>query len=297
MKIAVTGANGYLGSAIASYLDAYHEVIRIVRSSPPSSDYLQLNDLFELESRHLSEVDSLIHCAGVASANADEESLRKVNVELSGHVAKVCSESRVSSFFYLSSVKACGEGNVGPDVTDVPETRYGQSKLKGENKIVETLSGTETQFQSIRLPLMYSFEAINNFSRLVSLARSSLPLPVNALNANRSYCSVQNLLGYLDRALTKESLQPIAYVADRLPVALADLLDELARAQGKQITGIPFPRGLLKAILSKLYPKLSNQLFEDSVVNITETLEEMKGWLPMETSEYIQKEFGRDGRI
>jgi nucleoside-diphosphate-sugar epimerase len=297
MKIAVTGANGYLGSAIVTHLSAKHDVLSIARSKATQGEALQLSDLRNLTPYQLSSVECVIHAAGVASANADLSELKYGNVDLCGHLADVCKQAGVVRLYNLSSVKACGEGNVGPSVPDAPETDYGRSKLHGERAIEALLDGSETAFQSIRLPLMYSSNVTNNFSRLVSLVSRGWPLPIRSFTANRSYCCVSNILGYLECSLLNGDLEPIAYISDKEPIELSHLMLELAKANGKSLTTIPLPRALIQSGVRLVSTALARQLFEDAVVDISETVQRTNGWEPKDTVDCIQKEFGRDGRI
>ena len=87
-------------------------------------------------------------------------------------------------------MKACG-GERGPSAPDAPETDYGRSKLHGERAIEALLDGSETAFQNIRLPLMYSSNVTNNFSRLVS-RKPWLASTASIFQANRSAATYQH---------------------------------------------------------------------------------------------------------
>lgn len=66
MKVAVTGASGFLGSALVPSLrGAGHEVIRLVRREPASPDEVRWDPAaHEVDERGLAGVDAVVHLAG-----------------------------------------------------------------------------------------------------------------------------------------------------------------------------------------------------------------------------------------
>lgn len=280
MKIAITGANGYLGSSLTSALSKSHDVLALTRKTVHKS-------LFELDKSHLPGIDCLIHAAGVADSRADPERLIRGNVELSAHVARVCAEAGVPRVFNLSSIKACGEGNVGATVSDAPGSAYGKSKLEAEYAFEQAVTGSSTRVKHIRLPLVYSKLATNNFSRLVALSRSKFPIPVAAFSSNRSYCSVRNLISYCVAELESQNSQGIVYVGDAEPIRLGELVSALAAVQGHRLVEMPLPEALLRLVVSAVKPNVKSQLFEDAIVSVAST----EAWQPLTTAEYLRQEF------
>lgn len=77
MTIAVTGASGMVGSALAAFLSTGgHRVIRLVRRSPQSADERQW-DPNDPDSELLTGVDAVIHLAGASIAGRFTEKHRK----------------------------------------------------------------------------------------------------------------------------------------------------------------------------------------------------------------------------
>ena len=292
MKIAVTGTSGFIGSAIVTRLGVNHDVLGIARTPRDEGAGLAIiHDYFELTPEHFADIDCVIHTAGVATSSASEASLQRGNVELSGHIAGVVHVAEVPAFLNLSSVKACGEGDVGPDLQCQPQTAYGLSKFTAERAIDEIFKGTEMRYQHIRLPLVYSRSAENNFAKLLGLSRLGLPLPYSSLTGCRSFCALSNLLNYLGALLDQHIWPQQAFVADRNPLEVGTLIKHLALAQGKDAVNLPLPRGWLKYAVSALTPTLAAQLFEDAGVDVRQTVEACPQWRPLTTKEAIQQEF------
>ncbi len=131
MKIAVTGATGFLGSHLVFHLAAAgYEVRALVRKScphqhPASTSVHQLPvDFNSIESitTALEGCEILIHLLGII--NGSEAELRKSNVEITERVLQACRHAKIKKIVHMSSVAAVmGHGP------------YGRSKAEGEMRV------------------------------------------------------------------------------------------------------------------------------------------------------------------
>jgi nucleoside-diphosphate-sugar epimerase len=299
LKILVTGANGFIGSALMRALVQRHEVIGVVRDSMNlSSKYRLIDDICNITADDLSGITCVVHAAGVAETGADEAELQRVNVEGARHLAIACRDANVSQLVNLSSVKASGEGCVGPDSPDQPTSAYGRSKLLAEDEINSVIAGSNTKIVHLRFPLVYGPGAQNSFLKLIYLSSSRCPLPLASLSAQRSYCFIENLTRMVELQLRSGLAVPIVYIADQSPKTLPAMLIGIGRAIGRQPMLIPFPESLMKFVVKIIKPKSTSQLFDSSVVDISSTRKYFKDWNPMSTEDALKYlEFGRDGRI
>lgn len=71
MKVAVTGASGFLGSALVPHLRARgHDVVRLVRGTPSGADERPWDPAARrLDPAHLHDVDGVVHLAGAGVAD------------------------------------------------------------------------------------------------------------------------------------------------------------------------------------------------------------------------------------
>jgi len=151
LKVALTGANGFLGSYIAkSFLEDGHQVIALVRlsadvSTLPKTDQLVLESIdykqpLPLQIQRIKEkhtdLDLFIHNAGVTvSLNPNE--YFEINTSLTGKIIEAIEENNwlknEGKLVYVSSLTAQGPAGI-----DKPVSKYGESKLMAEKFFKES---------------------------------------------------------------------------------------------------------------------------------------------------------------
>jgi dihydroflavonol-4-reductase len=129
----VTGACGHLGSQIVKLLVLSGERVRIL-SLPGENNALLSGLKVESVSGDVRDIDSLrpffktapedevyvIHAAGIVTIAAKvDENLRRVNVEGTRNIVKLCMENKVKRLLYVSSVHALPEKPRGETVREV----------------------------------------------------------------------------------------------------------------------------------------------------------------------------------
>lgn len=151
MRIAVTGANGYVGRAIA---DAAHESGHQLVLNHRALDghvgrettQVVWGDLEEESVRRAltADIDVLVHCAGVTRSGS-EQTLRHTNVTLARRMAQAAQSTGVRRFILLSSTGVYGLPGcrVSEDTEHRPANSYERSKSDGERAIADALIETE----------------------------------------------------------------------------------------------------------------------------------------------------------
>ncbi len=163
--IAVTGANGLLGSfVVRKLIETQTSFVALKRKN---SDTTLLNDVAEkitwrdadiLDPESLQEclhdITGIIHCAAMVSFNPrDEEKLLQVNVEGTRHIVNACLALGIKRLAHVSSVAALGrqkdqtlidESNLWKDSPF--NTVYGISKYKAE---LEVFRGQEEGLSTV----------------------------------------------------------------------------------------------------------------------------------------------------
>lgn len=151
MKIAITGANGFLGShLVKAFLNAGFEVIALVREGAITDllprhqalcihviDYTSSNSISNSLREIIEEygfVDYFLHNAGL-TVSSKKENYFKVNSTLTHNILKSIklTNAPIGNFIYISSYAA--QGPVG---FDSPVSNYGRSKAEAENVLSES---------------------------------------------------------------------------------------------------------------------------------------------------------------
>lgn len=146
-KIVITGANGFVGSALAKkLLNSGHEVTCLVRTGSDISliegnkyiCYINYDNLEEIE-HALQNKDILIHAAALTRARK-WESFKKINIELTDTLLKISNNSSIKKFIFLSSQAVAGpalneSSRKKEEDSPNPITMYGKSKLLAEDII------------------------------------------------------------------------------------------------------------------------------------------------------------------
>ncbi len=288
MKIAVTGANGFVGQALYPYLQTHlkAELITLTRNPANSTpDHLSLEATDEHLTGQLQGVDCLIHLAARAhtyqSTNADFE---RDNIVLSERIARLCIGAKIPRLIHMSSIKVNGNSTTGrtpfsADEPPQPEDAYGQSKLASELILKRMLANSDTKWVIIRPPLVYGDHNKGNLRSLENLIQKNIPLPLGNIDNQRDLVSVENLCSLVAIA-TAHPLAPneIFLVSDGLARSTGEIAQLLAARINKQARLFKIPNKFYK-IARALTPNAIERLTGDLQVDITKT-QSLLGWNP-----------------
>jgi UDP-glucose 4-epimerase len=253
MKVAITGATGFIGQhAVRHMAAAGHEVVAAVRADaalPAKWRDLPNVRAVRLSGQHtqfeplLQGVDAVIHLAGLAATPRGADAalaLQAANVDLTAELVDAAKAAGVRRFIHLSSIRAvvgATSSNVVDDhTTPAPIEPYGRSKLESE-RIVAGFAAPDRFAVSLRPPLVIGSDARGNWKRLQQLAASGWPLPFGAINNRRSYLSVKTLIEALAHLAGREwpaELGGAYCLADPLPLALPEVMIALQKGMPVQ---------------------------------------------------------------
>ena len=148
-KAAITGANGFIGSRLSSYLHKKgYDVRCLVRTGSDISlledfltiVYVDYNDTDDLE-KAFDGIEIIIHLAALTRAKKWEQ-FQKINIDLVETIVQLANASdTVEQFIFMSSQAAAGPSLSGVGKTETeecrPVTMYGNSKLEAEEIVQE----------------------------------------------------------------------------------------------------------------------------------------------------------------
>lgn len=256
MRIAVTGATGFVGRELAARLtEAGHDVVPIVRRASGLRHELVAGPLETADAsalaRSLRGVEAVAHLAALTHvqgrAGDTAEAFRRVNVEGTQRLVDAVAAAQIKRLVYMSSIKVNGEETragqrfSGTD-TPAPEDDYGRTKHQAELLIGSATRAAEFQTVILRPPMIYGAGVAGNFGRLVAAVRRGVPLPLRLVKNLRSLISVHNLADATIAALTRPDVHgAVLTLSDGEDVSTPALVEAIGAATGRRARLVPVP--------------------------------------------------------
>ena len=298
MKLLITGATGFVGTALTERVNSVYDTIALVRTQNHvlSENIQQLVAANIFEADLPDNLDVIIHLAGRAHILNEQTTdplseFRKVNVEGTLQLARQALDKKVKRFIFMSSIGVNGsltsQQPFTEDAAPQPHADYAVSKLKAEQELKKLFAGSETELVIIRPPLVYAAHAPGNFARLLKLVASNLPLPFAGTNNKRSFVALDNLVYFIQTCIEHPNAANQTFlVADQSSISTRELVQYLKQGMGKKAHFIYIPQPLMKlgaACIGK--SKLYEQLFESLEVDTTKA-QKLLGWTaPLSTQQ------------
>lgn len=298
--VLITGANGFLGSALLRALRGKHELRGAFRSPPiDTTDRAEFEictglDLDDVDSFKdaLNGVKVVVHCAARVHILNDKSPdplgvYRKINNEGTKSLAILAAKAGVKRFVFISTIKVNGEitsdsNPFSPDDVVLPIDPYALSKYEAEMELRSIGKQYGMEVVIIRPPLIYGPGVKANFEILMHSLVRGLPLPLGAVSRNRrSLVYVENLVDLINVCIEHpEAAGQTFLVSDDDDLSTTDLLRRLGKALGAPARLIPVPTVLL-TLVSILVgkPNIAHRLCESLQVDITKT-KSLLGWRP-----------------
>jgi nucleoside-diphosphate-sugar epimerase len=318
--ILITGANGFVGQAVArALLKTGHSVITTSRQLSPAvtlndvaSDFAPISYVVEsidgqTDWRNaLLGVETVVHCAArvhIMSKSAANmlDAYRDVNVNGTLCLARQAVVAGVKRFVFLSTIGVNGNQSLTPFTeSDVPnpQNAYSVSKLEAENGLFELAAQTGLEVVIIRPPLVYGPNAPGNFGKLVRWIKSGIPLPLGSLHNQRSLVALDNLVSLVvmcaNRMISMSAANQLFLVADGEDVSITSLLRKVAIASGSTSRLVSVQPELLRLSASLLGKgAMAESLLSNLQVDATKA-RVLLGWQPVVTLDQgLEKIFPR----
>lgn len=281
MKVLITGSSGYVGSRFIERFSADY-------TFQPFS--LQNSSLASLD---LTGVDAVVHCAALVHKKNSykQEEYDEINADYPYQLAKKAKESGIKHFIFISSIAVYKKSPlVNENSPCTPITPYGKSKLKGEEWL-KTLSDENFVVSILRSPMVYGSNAPGNIAALSKLVRKLPILPFGGIDNSRTFVGIGNLTALID-TLLKKRLGGVFLAADDTSLSTTYLIRLIAAALNKKtyLLSLPFFETLVKKISYSLHSKL----FDNLVVDNTDTKKRLSFHTPYTTEEGIITMFQKE---
>ncbi len=258
--VGVTGANGFVGRAVCEGLRERGLLVRpLVRRTTGNPGEAVVGDIDRRTpwKSALKDLQVVVHCAAHVhqmGADADQQAstYHEVNTEGTLQLARCAAEAGVRRLVFISTVKVLGE-HTQPgqpfrhDSAPQPSDPYGQSKWAAEQGLRRMEADTGLEVVVIRPPLVYGAGVGANFAALVRLVGSGWPLPLGALDNQRSMVGLRNLVDLICLA----GFAPVAggqtfLVSDGEDLSTPQLISRIALALKRPARMWGVPPGLLR---------------------------------------------------
>ena len=243
MRIAVTGASGFIGGAVATALaDAHHEVVGFGRRPHGWSHPLARYRIWDLDTGPLRadrDFEAVVHCAALADDWAPIATALKANRDGTRTVVRSFPGARIVHLS-TSSVYDAFVPNVDVPESAAPVRRFLSTYAESKTFAEFELAGTDAVI--LRPHAVYGPGDTTLLPRLIAGVRAGrLVLPEGA-EVRHSLTHIDNLVLAVRCALDPASPRGTYNVADDSPVVLAAVLREVFRRRGMRarIVSIPY---------------------------------------------------------
>lgn len=292
MKIAVTGAAGFIGRALCRHLtDRGHEVIPLVRIASGLSGEVLIGTMNAATHWRaaLSSCDALVHLAARVHVMDDvaqnpQALYRATNLDATLNLARQAAEAGVRRFVFISTIKVHGEGRDAPyRETDVPAPRdaYAISKWEAEQGLADIARQTGLEVVVLRPPLVYGPGVRANFLYLMQAVEGGWPLPMGAIRNRRSLLYLGNFTDAVRLCIEHPAAAGQTFLLDDgQAISTPELIRAVANALDRPARLLPVPVSLLQLAgrmtgRSTAVSRLTGSLYVDS-----HAIRSQLGWVP-----------------
>lgn len=261
MKVLVTGASGFLGGHVVEVLRARGHAVRVLVRATSAVEHLaegmervvgSLEDEASL-AQAVEGVDAIVHAAGLTKARSEDE-FRRVNVEGTRRVVDAARPhaGRLRRFVLVSSAAAGSPTTTpaprDPATPDRPVTRYGKSKLEGEQAALAAAGALPLVI--LRPPALYGPRDRETLP-LYRGARWGLRFVMRGGVTHASMLHGRDCAAAIADLVERDCPPGRVYPVDDGEVhAVADVIRAIAREVRPTTLEIPVPLAVLRALAS-----------------------------------------------
>ncbi len=293
MGIAVTGATGFVGSALCAELMRRNMPVVQIEIARAATESIALGCVpADADGATvLGKADVLVHLAARVHVMRDTAvdalaAFRAVNVQGTLNLARQASASGVKRFVFISSVKVNGEAThkgrpfTAEDLA-APQDAYGISKMEAEQGLRQIAAETGLEVVIIRPTLVYGPGVKANFAALMRAVQRGYPLPLGAVHNQRSLVALDNLVDFIITCITHpQAANQTFLVSDGQDLSTTELVRGMAQAAGVPARLLPVSVWALHAGASLLGKgDVVQRLCGNLQVDISKA-RSLLGWVP-----------------
>ncbi len=256
-KVLITGANGFIGSALSERLSMDGLLVRAACRNQSNFDGNKIEpvEVGDIDAhtdwqKALKDIDIVIHLAArvhVMNESASEPlaEFKKINTAGTLNLANQAAKAGVRRLIFFSTIKVHGEQTeetyrASDEVN--PQDPYSLSKWLAERGLQEIRENSGLEIVIIRPPLVYGPKVKGNFLRLIKLVNKGFSVPLASIKNKRSMVGIDNLCDLVKTVLLHEKADgEVFLVSDGRDLSTPELIEYLARCLEKPARLIGFP--------------------------------------------------------
>ncbi|AOW76473.1 hypothetical protein A3Q34_06135 [Colwellia sp. PAMC 20917] len=252
MKVAITGASGYIGTKFIEHYSNEVDIVAITRNR--KYEYLNkviINSLNDITANNLADVNCIVHLAGLAHSNKYTlDNYNQVNVQGTINLARTAIKVGVKRFVYISSIGVYGNKSqnisLTEDVEPEPVGAQADSKLKTEIKLKKLVDSSEMELVIVRPAIVYGPSAPGNFNKLICIINKLSFVPFGLVNNARSFISINNICSFIYLVCKHpKAANEVFVIADKEYISIKNLTCNIAKEIGKPLIQVPIPIHLM----------------------------------------------------
>jgi nucleoside-diphosphate-sugar epimerase len=234
VKVAVTGASGFIGRHVVAHLTGRGDDVVPVRRP------------FEREAlaAALQGVEAVVHLAGIVSA-VRERDYFAANADGTRAIA-AAARAAGARLVYISSLAVAGPAPPSAPHTEddppAPINPYGRSKLEGERAVAAT---PDLPWTILRPGVVYG-PADRALLPVFKMARLGVLPVVGRTSAAYTFVHVHDLVRVIAAAIDRGRAGDTLFVGHARPVFPRELLEEVGAASGRRALMVPVPMALIR---------------------------------------------------
>ncbi len=294
MRFLVTGANGFVGTALCNELAARGLYCRAaMRNAIDGERFYASGELTAHTDWRpaLENIDVVVHLAARVHVMRDAavdplSEFRRTNVEATVNLARQAVEAGVRRFVFVSSIKVNGEYSPAGEVfseadAPAPDDAYALSKWEAEQALLRVGVETGLEVVIVRPPLVYGPGVRANFLQLLRRVRGGWPMPFKAITNKRSLLFVGNLADALILCATHDEAAGETYLLDDgNALSSSELVAAIARSLGAPNRDFAVPLWVLNAAARVLGRQAMIERLTRSLVLSNQKITTQLGWSP-----------------
>jgi nucleoside-diphosphate-sugar epimerase len=252
-RVLVTGATGFVGSAVASQCQAAGWTVRTTGRAAvppvPLPDYFQADlTSSEASATLLRGVGLVVHAAGVAhqfgKASGNVELFRRGNVEATRTMVQAAARAGVRHFVLISSASVYGDrpqGVYDESAPCRPTGPYAESKVQAEKCAEQIAAQAGMPMTMLRLTTVYGEGDPGNVARLMRVIDRGRFVWIGSGRNKKSLIHRDDVARACVAVLNGTAAGVRAYNIAAPPCAMRDVVEGLAKALGRRMPRIRLP--------------------------------------------------------